>query len=120
MSSTSPRSRAKPKPTTTGAESESETNKTFATGRAATETQRGQTEKTKPGAIERLFRQAIAAITGRSAGAAHGTKRKQKEKDDERGIVWKAAKAYTRILTAARHAGRPDKTRDRPQAGFHR
>jgi hypothetical protein len=119
MSSINPLSRAKR--STTGAEnaSASETNKTFATGRAATETQRGPTAKTKAGAIERLFRQALAAITGRSTGAAHGEKRKQKEKDEERGgMVWKAAKKYTRILTAARHAGRPDKPRDRPHTGF--
>jgi hypothetical protein len=64
---------------------------------------------------------ALAAITGRSAEAAHGAKRKQKEKDEDRGgMVWKAAKKYTRILTAPRHAGRPDKMRDRPPARFHR
>lgn len=85
-----------------------------AAGRAATETQRGP-----PAKIERLFRQALAAITGRSAEAAHPARRKRQEKDDERGMVWKAAKTYMRILTAPRGAGRPDIARSNPQPRFN-
>jgi hypothetical protein len=108
----------------TGNENESagETHKTFAPGCVATVTQRSRTAgRTKRKAIQRLFGDVVKAVTQRMGAAAHAARRKQKEKDEERGLLPNAVKIRSRrrLLTAARAAGRPDIARDKPQPRFN-